>query len=99
MKIQKFIATVFLVSCASTQTQVESAIKAVNECEYLKDYADSIVDALNAKEYSLALNVANAAYLKTLETPETPCLESVKQLVDSTEGLVLDSAEKEGVSQ
>lgn len=91
-QMEKLIAALFLVGCASTQNQVESAIKAVNNCEYLTDYAESIADALNAKDYTLALNVANAAYLKTLETPDTPCLDSVKELVKETQAIVLANA-------
>lgn len=99
MNIEKLIAAIFLVSCASTQNQVESAIKAVNECEYLKDYAQSIHDALKAEDYSLALNVANAAYLKTLETTDTLCLDSAKQLVKATETLVLEAANADSVDK
>jgi hypothetical protein len=100
MKImEKVIAALFLVGCASTQKEVVAAVKAVKDCSYLEDYAADISDALNAKDYNLALNIAGEAYMKTLETPETPCLESAKDLTRQTTAFILESANKDSVPQ
>lgn len=100
MKImEKVIAALFLVGCASTQKEVVAAVKAVKDCSYLEDYAADISDALNAKDYNLALNIAGEAYMKTLETPETPCLDSAKDLTKQTTAFIIDAANKDSVQQ
>ena len=113
MKLDKLIAALFLIGCASTQETVKTAIKAVESCEYLHDYAQSISDALNAKDYNLAVNIANAAYLKSLEDSEAEmsqsdkagpvgpggqnCINAAKDLKNQAEKFILESDNKEGV--
>ena len=97
--LEKLIACLFLISCASAGSTVVSTVKAVKSCEYLHDYADDISDALNAKEYNLALNIAGNAYMRALEDSETPCLEAAKELTKQTTQFIVDSANKEGVGQ
>lgn len=97
--MEKLIAALFLVGCASTQAQVEQAVKAAKACEYLMDYADDISVALNDKDYSQAMNLAQEAYAKALTEPEQPCLKESKTLIEQTFAFIVDSAEKEGIAQ
>jgi hypothetical protein len=97
--MEKLIAAVFLVGCASAQQSAETAVKAVKDCAYLADYADEISDALNAKDYTLAMNLAGNAYMKSLETVETPCLESAKDLTKQVTDFIADAANKDVITE
>lgn len=92
--MKKLIAILFVLGCSSAQETVKSAVKTANDCSYLEDYAVNMVDALNDKEYALALNIAGAAYMKSLETPQTPCLEGAKQLSKQATQFIIESTEK-----
>ena len=97
--MEKLISAVFLVGCASAQQSAETAVKAVKDCSYLADYADSITDALNAKDYNLAMNIAGNAYMKSLEDPETPCLESAKDLTKQVTAFIVEAANKDVITE
>lgn len=102
--LQALIAVVFMISCASTQKTVQDTVKAVKSCEYLESYADDIADALNAKDFNLALNIAGEAYMASLRSePETtvsgteeqeklPCLEAAKNLTRAVDAFIIENA-------
>jgi len=92
---EALIAAVFLVSCASTEKQAETAIKTVKACSYLHDYADDMTDALNSKDWNLALNIAGQAYMRALEDENAPCLKGAKELTNQATQFIIDQAKGE----
>lgn len=94
---KSIIAAVFLVSCATTQQQAETAIKTVKACEYLTDYADDITDALNSHQWKLALDIAGKAYMRALEDENAPCLTGAKELTNQATKFIVEQAN--GVNQ
>jgi hypothetical protein len=93
----EIIAAIFLVSCASTEKQAETAVKAVKSCSYLADYADDMTDALNAHDWNLALNIAGQAYMRSLEDENAPCLKGAKELTNQATKFIIEQAN--GVDQ
>jgi hypothetical protein len=87
--MNKYIVFTLILCSCSSQLPVESAINSAKDCSYLLKYTDSVAKALQAKDYSLALNVANAAYLRTLESTDNSCVNDAKQLVEETTNLIL----------
>lgn len=94
-KHQSLIAAIFLVSCASTEKQAETAVKAVKACSYLTDYADDMTNALNAHDWNLALNIAGQAYMRALEDENAPCLKGAKELTNQATQFIIEQAKGE----
>ncbi len=95
MNKELLIAAIFLVSCASTEKQAETAIKTVKACSYLTDYADDMTDALNNKDWNLALNIAGQAYMRALEDENAPCLKGAKELTNQATQFIIEQAKGE----
>lgn len=89
------IAAVFLVSCASTAKQAETAVKAVKACSYLSDYAEDMTNALNSHDWNLALNIAGQAYMRALEDENAPCLKGAKDLTNQATQFIVEQAKGE----
>jgi|SRR6476620_205224 len=93
MKMQEsIIAAIFLVSCAQTQQQAETAITTVKACSYLHDYADDMTDALNAKDWNQALNIAGQTYMRALEDENAPCLKGAKELTNQATQFIVEQS-------
>lgn len=90
----KYLLSILLFSCTAAQTAVKDAAKVTEDCDYLQDYADDASKALNEKDYNLALNIAGEAYMRTLETPDTPCLNDAKDLTKQVTNFIIESAQR-----
>jgi len=90
--LKKIISILFLFGCAAAKQGAVTAVKAAKDCDYLQDYADDASDALMQKDYNLALNIAGAAYMKTLETPGTPCLKDAKDLTKQVTDFIIEAS-------
>lgn len=96
MTAPKTIASILLLfSCAKVQDVATKTADVAEQCAYLNNYAKEAQEFVTVKNYNAALAVANAAYMKSLETKGAPCVDAAKDLAKSVYAAVAAGSKTE----